>query len=72
MKLKDEQQRGVSIDSTENKMRSTNSTLAATSERKTTIQEPQLKSIKTLNPDDYEERQRQMRIKYGSSKSKMN
>ena len=81
IRLQEERSQRVSIDSTEknNQLSTKNSTLA-TSDRKASLNPgsesiKQIKTsaanVKTINNDDYEERQRQLRIKYGSNKTKM-
>jgi hypothetical protein len=80
-KIKEEMQRGVSIDSTGDKMNmlSTKTSTIATSDRKKSLNSHDMmssmfqhKKMTTLNNEAYEEKQRQMRIKYGSSRAKQN
>ena len=66
MRLKDEEAAGTTIES-----QSKNSTLA-TSDRKTTVSNQVESTRVSKQMDDYEERQKQMRIKYGSNKTKLN
>ena len=67
----------MSIDSTDKlNLGSTKTSTLATSDRKHSLGPTegtvtlQPKNIKTINNDDFEEKQRQMRIKYGSSRAK--
>ena len=68
----------MSIDSTDKmNLGSTKTSTIATSDRKKSLSSNEMmasmfqnKKMTTLNNEDYEEKQRQMRIKYGSSRAK--